>query len=51
MLPTEDRGLWTKGQFEARMAVMIGGQVAEEITFGDISTGAANNLQKANGVA
>ncbi len=33
------------------MAVMMGGQVAEEIAFGDISTGAANDLQKANGVA
>jgi cell division protease FtsH len=51
LLPEEDRGLWSKGQFEAMLAVMMGGQAAEEIVFGDITTGASNDLQNANGVA
>jgi cell division protease FtsH len=51
LLPEEDRGLWSKGQFEAMLAVMMGGQTAEEIVFGDITTGASNDLQNANGVA
>lgn len=51
MIPNEDRGLWSKGQFEAMLAVMMGGQAAEEIIFGDITTGASNDLQNASGVA
>jgi cell division protease FtsH len=51
LLPEEDRSLWSKGQFEAMLAVMMGGQAAEEIVFGDITTGASNDLQNANGVA
>ena len=51
LLPDEDRGLWSKGQFEAMLAVMMGGQTAEEMILGDITTGASNDLQKANEVA
>ncbi len=51
MLPEEDRALWSKGQFEAMLAVMMGGKTAEEIEFGDITTGASNDLQHANQVA
>ena len=51
MLPEEDRNLWSKSQFQAVLAVMMGGQAAEEIVFGDITTGASNDLQNANGVA
>jgi cell division protease FtsH len=51
MIPDEDRGLWSKGQFEAMLAVMMGGQAAEEIIFGDVTTGASNDLQNASGVA
>ena len=51
MLPEEDRSLWSKTQFEAMLAVMMGGQAAEEIVFGDITTGASSDLQNANGVA
>ena len=51
LLPDEDRGLWSKGQFEAMLAVMMGGQTAEEAVFGDITTGASNDLQKASEVA
>jgi len=51
MLPDEDRSLWSKGQFQAMLAVMLGGQTAEELALGDITTGASNDLQQANGVA
>ena len=51
LLPDEDRGLWSKGQFQAMLAVMMGGQMAEEMAFGDITTGASNDLQNASGVA
>ena len=51
LLPQEDRGLWTKSQFEAMLAVMMGGQAAEELAFGDITTGASNDLKNASGVA
>ena len=51
LLPDEDRGLWSKGQFQAMLAVMMGGQTAEEMAFGDITTGASNDLQNASGVA
>ena len=51
MLPEEDRNLWSKTQFEAMLAVMMGGQAAEEIVFGDITTGASSDLQTANSVA
>ncbi|MCH8186110.1 MAG: ATP-dependent zinc metalloprotease FtsH [Chloroflexi bacterium] len=51
LLPTEDRGLWTKGQFEAMLAVMMGGQAAEQEVFGDVTTGASNDLQNATNLA
>ena len=51
LLPDEDRSLWSKGQFEAMLAVMMGGQTAEEVVLGDITTGASNDLQTANEVA
>jgi len=51
LLPEEDRGLWSKGQFEAMMAVMMGGQAAEELALGDITTGASSDLKTASEVA
>ena len=51
LLPEEDRGLWSKRQFEAMLAVMMGGQTAEELAFGDITTGASNDLQNASRIA
>ena len=51
MLPEEDRALWSKGQFEAMLAVMMGGQTAEGIPLGDITTGASNDLQNASNIA
>jgi cell division protease FtsH len=49
--PTEDRYLMTRSELEARLCVLLGGRVAEEIVFGDISTGAQDDLQKATDIA
>lgn len=46
-LPTEDRYLMTKRELLDRLCVLLGGRVAEEIVFGDVSTGAQNDLQRA----
>ena len=51
LLPEEDRMLWTKGQFEAMLAVMMGGQAAEQVVFGDVTTGASNDLLNATNLA
>ncbi len=51
LLPDEDRGLWSKSQFEATLAMMMGGQTAEAIVLGDITTGASNDLQNASTIA
>ncbi|MEA3442065.1 MAG: ATP-dependent zinc metalloprotease FtsH [Chloroflexota bacterium] len=50
-LPTEDRHLWTRSQFDDRLAVTLGGRVAEEITFGEATTGAENDLEQATKLA
>ena len=50
-LPTEDRYLMTKSELLDRLAVLLGGRVAEEITLGEISTGAHNDLQRATDIA
>jgi cell division protease FtsH len=50
-LPDEDRHLTSVADFKDDMAVMLGGRMAEKIFFGDITTGASNDLQKATQVA
>jgi cell division protease FtsH len=50
-LPTEDRYLMTKSELKDKLCVLLGGRVAEEIIFGDISTGAQNDLQRATDIA
>jgi cell division protease FtsH len=50
-LPTEDRYLLTKSELLDRMSVMLGGRAAEEIFFGESSTGARNDLEKATEMA
>jgi cell division protease FtsH len=50
-LPTEDRYLITSTELEDRLAVMMGGRTAEELVFGDVSTGASNDLERATETA
>ena len=49
--PTEDRYLLTRSELLDRLAVLLGGRVAEELVFGEISTGAQNDLQRASDIA
>ncbi len=49
-LPTEDRFLMTKSELENKVAVLLGGRIAEELTFGEASTGAQNDLVKATDI-
>ncbi len=51
VLPEEDRFFWTKKQFEDQLAVFMGGHVAEEIIFQEISTGAANDIERMTNLA
>ena len=51
LLPTEDRYLWSKSQFEDTLAYALGGHVAEQITFGDVTTGASNDIERATKIA
>ncbi len=50
-LPTEDRYLMTKTELTSRIKFALGGRVAEELIFGEVSTGAQNDLERATGVA
>ena len=50
-LPTEEVFLKTKKQFLAEIATLFGGFVAEQLQFGDTSTGASNDLQRASEMA
>jgi cell division protease FtsH len=50
-LPTEDRFLMTQSELENKIAVLLGGRVAEEVVFGEVSTGAQNDLLKATDIA
>ncbi|MGH3443275.1 MAG: ATP-dependent zinc metalloprotease FtsH [Nitriliruptorales bacterium] len=50
-LPTEDRYLIARGALIDRLAVMLGGRVAEELKVGDITTGAGDDIQRATATA
>ena len=50
-IPTEDRSLITRNQLEARLAMAMGGRVAEELVFGEITTGASDDLEQATNIA
>ncbi len=50
-LPTEDRYLMTRTELLDKLGVMLGGRVAEELIFGEVSTGAQNDLQRAATIA
>ncbi len=49
--PTEDRFLMTTEELENKMAVLLGGRAAEELVFGEISTGAADDLIRVTDIA
>jgi cell division protease FtsH len=50
-LPTEDRYLLRRSELEDRIAVLVGGHVAEELVYGELSTGAHNDLERATALA
>jgi len=49
--PTEDRFLMTRSELENKMAVLLGGRASEEVIFGHLSTGAADDLAKVTDIA
>jgi cell division protease FtsH len=51
LLPEDDRTLISKSHFLGKLAVFLGGRVAEEITFDDITTGASNDLEQVTRIA
>jgi cell division protease FtsH len=50
-LPTEDRYLQSKSEFEDKIAGMLGGNASERLVFGDTTTGASNDIEKATDLA
>ena len=50
-LPSEDKAYLSRKELEERIAVCLGGRVAEQVVLGDISTGASSDIQKASQIA
>ena len=50
-LPTEDRYLMTRHELLGKIDVLLGGRMSEDVVFGEISTGAHNDLQRATEIA
>jgi cell division protease FtsH len=50
-LPTEERHNYSRDQLESRIAVCMGGRIAEDLTFGQITTGAQNDIEQATEMA
>src|SRR5213076_2976719 len=50
-LPLEDRYLLSKADLQNQLAVLLGGRTAEAIVFGEVSTGAQNDLMRATDIA
>jgi len=50
-LPSEEKHNWTKEQLEDRIAVCMGGRIAEDLAFRAISTGASNDIEQATEMA
>ncbi len=50
-LPTEDRYLQSKTEFEDKIAGLLGGNASERLVFGDTTTGASNDIEKATDLA
>jgi cell division protease FtsH len=50
-LPTQDRYLQTRAELADQLSMLMGGRTAEELTFGDPTTGAADDIEKATTIA
>ena len=50
-LPTEDKYLRTQGELEDSMAMLLGGRTAEELVFGEITTGASDDIERCTDIA
>ncbi|NCB00797.1 MAG: cell division protein FtsH, partial [Spirochaetia bacterium] len=50
-VPTEDRNLRRRAYYIDELAVLLGGYTSEKVVFGDITTGASNDLQRATHIA
>jgi cell division protease FtsH len=50
-MPLEDRYLMTKSELLNRITILYGGRAAEEIVFGDVTTGAHDDIRKATDLA
>ncbi|NDY71301.1 cell division protein FtsH [Desulfobacter hydrogenophilus] len=50
-LPVDEKFLSTKNELKDQLTILLGGRVAEEIAFGDISSGAQNDLERASEIA
>jgi len=50
-LPEEDRFLISKQELSNRITILLGGRVAEMVRFGDVTTGASNDLERATQTA
>lgn len=50
-MPLEDKMYMSKRKMEEELVILLGGRVAEHITFGDISTGASNDIERASEIA
>ena len=51
LMPDEDRYLYSKSQFLGMLATALGGRIAEEIQFDELTTGASNDLEQATKIA
>ena len=50
-LPTEDKYLRTRGELEDSMAMLLGGRTAEELVFGELTTGASDDIERCTEIA
>ena len=50
-VPTEDKQLQSRAYFVDELAILLGGYVSEKIVFGDVTTGASNDLERATHMA
>jgi cell division protease FtsH len=51
MLPTEDRGTQSRAELKAILAVLMGGRIAEELIFNEMTTGASQDMKQATDIA